>query len=54
MKRKIIVPVDFSTTARNAYLDARELAKVFNCLVEVVHAYRLPVPSLINNKTNTL
>ncbi|MFT4667391.1 MAG: nucleotide-binding universal stress UspA family protein [Ulvibacter sp.] len=41
MKRKILVPVDFSTTAHNAYLYARELAKVFNCLVEVVHAYRL-------------
>ncbi len=42
MKRKILVPVDFSASARSAYIYAREVAKVFNCLVEVVHAYRLP------------
>ncbi|MFK7810532.1 MAG: universal stress protein [Saprospiraceae bacterium] len=42
MKRKILVPVDFSPASRSAYLYAREMAKIFNCLVEVVHAYRVP------------
>ena len=39
MEHKIIVPVDFSSTSQNAYLYARELAKVFNKTIEVVHVF---------------
>ncbi len=39
MKKKIIVPVDFSANAQNAYLYARELAKIYDATIEVVHIY---------------
>jgi nucleotide-binding universal stress UspA family protein len=39
MKKKFIVPVDFSATSQNAYLYARELAKVYDARIEVVHVY---------------
>ena len=39
MKKKFIVPVDFSTTSQNAYLYARELAKLYDARIEVVHVY---------------
>lgn len=40
MKKKIIVPVDFSMNALNAYNYARGLAKVYNARIEVVHVYQ--------------
>ncbi len=39
MKKKIIVPVDFSAASHNAYLYARGLAVGYNAIVEVVHVY---------------
>lgn len=39
MKKKIIVPVDFSANAQNAYLYARALAKIYDAEIEVVHVY---------------
>ncbi|MFT5386722.1 MAG: nucleotide-binding universal stress UspA family protein [Saprospiraceae bacterium] len=39
MKKKIIVPVDFSATSQNAYLYARELAKHYGAGIEVLHVY---------------
>jgi nucleotide-binding universal stress UspA family protein len=39
MKKKIIVPIDFSATSQNAYLYARELAKHYGSSIEIVHAY---------------
>lgn len=39
MKNKIVVPVDFSMNALNAYLYARELAKVYNARLDVIHVY---------------
>ncbi len=51
MKRKILVPVDFSPVSHNAYCYARELAKVFNCTLEVIHAYSV---SYTNNRTTSL
>ena len=41
MKRKILVPVDFSEISHNAYLYARALAKVFNCTLEVIYGYTI-------------
>lgn len=41
MKRKILLPIDFSPTSHNAYCYARELAKVFNCTIELIHAYTI-------------
>lgn len=40
MKNKIIVPVDFSMNALNAYNYARDLAKIYHADIEVVHVYR--------------
>ncbi len=37
MSKKIIVPIDFSAASQNAYLYAREIAKIFNKTIEVVH-----------------
>ena len=37
--KKIIVPVDFSKVAHNAYLYAREMANFYNYKVKVVHVY---------------
>jgi nucleotide-binding universal stress UspA family protein len=37
--KTIIVPVDFSKVAHNAYLFARELADFFNYKIKVVHVY---------------
>jgi nucleotide-binding universal stress UspA family protein len=39
MKRKILVPIDFSATSYNAYCYARALAEVFGCRLELIHAY---------------
>ncbi len=39
MKRKIIVPVDFSTASHNTYLYARDLAVDYDAVIEVVHVY---------------
>jgi len=39
MKKKIIVPVDFSRVSQNAYFYACELAKEYDCKVEVVHSF---------------
>lgn len=39
MKEKIIVPVDFSRTSQNAYFYACEMAKEFDCSIEVVHSF---------------
>lgn len=39
MKKKIIVPVDFSAAAQNAYLYARDLAKELGATIELVHVY---------------
>jgi len=39
MKKKLIVPIDFSTASRYAYLYARELAKYINAKIEVIHVY---------------
>jgi len=41
MKRKILVPVDFSEESHNAYLYAREMVKAFNCIIEVIHAFKI-------------
>ncbi len=51
MKRKILVPVDFSPVSHNAYCYARELAKVFNCTLELIHAYSV---SYTNNTVTSL
>ena len=51
MKRKILVPVDFSPVSHNAYCYARELAKVFNCTLELIHAYTV---SYTNNSVVSL
>lgn len=37
MKNKIIVPIDFSETATNAYAYARGLAKIYNSEILLVH-----------------
>jgi len=39
MKKKIIVPIDFSIASRNAYHYARELAEEYNASLEVIHIY---------------
>ena len=39
MKKKIIVPIDFSAASQNAYLYARELAKKYQSAIEVVHIH---------------
>jgi Universal stress protein UspA and related nucleotide-binding proteins len=41
MKKKIIVPTDFSTTSRNAYLYARELAKEMGAKIEVIYVHTM-------------
>ena len=37
--KTIVVPVDFSKVAHNAYLFARELANFFNYKIKVIHVY---------------
>lgn len=51
MKKKIIVPVDFSAASQNAYLYARELAKIYQSDLEIIHIHlgslntsEVPVP----------
>ncbi len=39
MKKKIIVPVDFSAASHNAYLYARGLAVDYDAVIEVIHVY---------------
>ena len=39
MKKKIIVPVDFSELSHNAFLFALSIAEDFDCEVEVIHFY---------------
>ena len=40
MKKKIIVPVDFSACSKNAYWYARGLAGIYGAEVEVIHAFQ--------------
>ena len=39
MRKRIIVPTDFSRTSNNAYRYARELAEEYNARLEVIHVY---------------
>lgn len=41
--KKILVPTDFSSAARNAAIYAVELAKILQCELLLYHAYSIPV-----------
>ncbi len=54
MKRKIIVPVDFSATSHSAYLYARGLAVYYDAMVEVVHVYNDMPREKVEHVTNEM
>ncbi len=46
--KNILVPIDFSTTARNAYQYAKKLAETLNATVTLINieAYYMPIPEI--------
>jgi nucleotide-binding universal stress UspA family protein len=41
--KKILVPIDFSETAENAFVYALEMAKLYNSEVVLLHTFELPI-----------